>query len=608
MHKLCVRAAWTWAVWASGAASVFGAPNAAEVAAESAKANAFFENAFQKELARHPEVQSQLGMKDNYDKWDDASEAAQAEDVALALSHLAELRRTINFDALDAQAKVSYRLWVRRAELAAEAYKWRHHTYPVNQMFGQHSAVPAFLINYHRIDNVADAEAYIARLRGIKGKFDELIVQLELRRARGVVPPRFVFPLVLESCRNLIAGEPFDAKGAKNPLLEDFEGKLLKVGLIDAPSRTRLTEAAKEALRSSVKPAYEALIAKLEALAKVATDEDGAWKFPDGGTYYEYALREMTTTRMSADQIHELGLKEVGRIHAEMAAIKDKTAFKGDLSSFFKFMREDKRFYYPNTAEGKAEYLKSATETIDRMRTRLDDLFLTKPKAAIIVKPVEPFRERESGGAFYEPPALDGSRPGMYYVNLYDMSAQPKYEIEALAYHEGIPGHHMQIAIAQELQGVPLFRRVDFGFTAYVEGWALYCERVPKELGFYSDPYSDFGRLSMELWRAARLVVDTGLHARKWTRQQTIDWLRTNTPNSERDILTETNRYIVMPGQATAYKVGMIKIQQLREKAAQALHAKFDVREYHDVVLKNGALPLELLEELVDAWITQKKG
>ena len=583
-----------------------------QIAAESAKANAFFERTFNEAVDRSPQFQTQLGIKKDYDKWDDDSDAHRTEDLALNVEHLAELKKTINFDALDHQTQLSYRLWVRQAERGIEGYKWRLYNYPVNQMFGEHSGTPAFLINFHRISDVKDAQAYIARLNGIKPKFDELIVGLEARRAKGIVPPKFVFPLVIESSRGIITGEPFDTSGKPSALLEDFSKKVAKLTDADPATKDRLVADAKLALTGAVKPAYEKLITELQALEKIATDEDGVWKFENGADYYNYALRRTTTTDLTADQIHEIGVKEVARIHGEMEKIKDQVGFKGDLHAFFKFMREDPQFYYPNTPEGKAAYLAKATQIIDTMRGRLDELFLTKPKAAIVVKAVEPFREKESGGAFYQQPAIDGSRPGTYYVNLYEMGAVPKYEMEALAYHEGIPGHHMQIAIAQELTGVPKFRKFGF-YTAYVEGWGLYCERIPKEMGFYADPYSNFGRLSMELWRAARLVVDTGIHAKHWTRQQTMDWLRTNTPNSERDILTETNRYIVMAGQATAYKIGMMKILELRELATKELGGtkaqggKFDVREFHDIVLRDGAVPLDVLEENVRAWIEAKK-
>jgi uncharacterized protein (DUF885 family) len=578
-----------------------------QIAAESKKANDLFERFFNEAVDRSPQFQTQLGIKKDYGKWDDDSEARAAENFALTVKNLAELKREVNFDALDPQTQLSYRLAVRNTERQIEGYKWRYHNYPVNQMFGAHTGLVALLINQHQIKNVAEAEAYISRLNGLKVKFAQLVENLETRRARGIVPPKFVFPLVLESSRGIISGAPFEAAEKPSTLLEDFQKKIEKIPDADAATRERLLAEAKAALLASVKPAYDGLIAELESLEKVATDDDGAWKFPEGADYYNYTLRTTTTTALNSKEIHETGLREVARIHGEMTKIKEKVAFQGDLPAFFKFLREDKRFYYPNDAAGKAAYLAESVRIIDAMRARLDELFITKPKAPMIVKAVEPFRERESGGAFYNQPAIDGSRPGTYYVNLYDMNAAPKYEMEALAYHEGLPGHHMQLAIAQELQGIPKFRM--FGFnTAYVEGWGLYCEQIPKEMGFYADPYSDFGRLSMELWRAARLVVDTGLHAQKWTRQQTMDWLRKNTPNSERDILTETNRYIVMPSQATAYKIGMMKILELRALAQKELGPKFDVRQYHDVVLKDGAVPLDVLEENVRAWIARAKG
>ena len=597
---------------ALGAATVLTAGptyTAEQIAAESAKANAFFDRVFDEFVARSPEFMTTLGMKRDYDKWDDASEPRQLENLARALTNLAELKRTINYEALDAQTQVSHRLFTRQVERQIEAFRWRFHNYPVNPQFGAHSQIPSFLMNFHRVTSVDDARAYITRVRTLgEAKMRYVIEGLERRTALGIIPPKFVFPLVLDTSRNIISGEPFDSSGRKSALLEDFEKKVGALKDIDDTAKAALIADFNAALLEGVKPAYEKLITTLEAQEKLADDRDGAWKFPLGREYYDFALRGMTTTNLSADEIHELGLREVARIHGEMEQIKAKVGFAGTLQDFFKFMREDPQFYYPNTPEGKAAYLRRSTEIIDTMRLRLDELFGIKPKAAMVVKAVEPFREKESGGAFYPRGAPDGSRPGTYYVNLYDMAAAPKYEMEALAYHEGIPGHHMQLSIAQELQNVPKFRRMGFGNTAYTEGWGLYTELVPKEIGFYQDPYSDFGRLSMELWRAARLVVDTGLHAKKWTRTQTMAWLRQNTPNSDRDILTETNRYIVNPGQATAYKIGMIRILELRERAKQKLGAAFDIRAFHDVVLGSGAVPLDVLEENVDAWIAQRKG
>lgn len=578
----------------------------AQVAAESARANAFFERAFDEGLARSPMFMTQLGIKRDYDKWDDFSEQKALEDLRLAVTQLAELKRTINYAALDEQTRLSYRLFVSQTEETIEGWRWRHHDYVLNQMRGMHSSAPAFLINFHRVDDTGDAHAYVARLRGLGLLFDQVIARMKVREDKGVLPPRFVFPLVMDAAKQVVSGEPFDQSGRRSALWEDFAAKVSALKDADPAARAALLADGRAALLEVVQPAYARLLAVLEAQHLVATPDDGVWKLPDGAAFYDFMLRSYTTTSLSADEIHATGLREVARIHAEMAAIKDQVGFQGSLPEFFVFMREDTQFYYPNTPEGKQAYLTRATAFIDAMRARLDELFTVKPKAALVVKPVEPFREEGSPAAFYERPAPDGSRPGAYYVNTFDMRGLPIYEMESLAYHEGIPGHHMQIAIAQELEGLPRFRRFG-GNTAYIEGWALYTEFVPKEHGFFTDPYMDFGRLSSELLRAARLVVDTGIHTRKWTREQTMQWLRANAPFPERDIFTETNRYIVLPGQACSYKVGMMKILELREHARRELGARFDLREYHDLVLKDGALPLGLLEENVRAWIARKK-
>jgi uncharacterized protein (DUF885 family) len=463
------------------------------------------------------------------------------------------------------------------------------------------------MINIHKVDDVKDAEAYIARLRGFPKLFDQLLVNLKVREEKGVVAPRFVFPLVLDACHKIIKGKPFDSEPNDSPLLEDFKKKVTALTKADAATRDRLVADAGKALNESVKPAYEKLIAFLEEQANRATEDAGVWKFKDGAEFYESALHRTTTTNMNAKEIHETGLKEMARIQDEMNKIREKVGFKGDLQAFFKFMREDQQFRLPSNEQGRAKYLAMATDIIETMKKRLDELFVTKPKADIVVKAVESFREKSAGKAFYQQPAPDGTRPGMFYVNLRNMQDNPTYELEALAHHEGIPGHHMQIAIAQELNGIPKFRKFSRAYTAYTEGWGLYSELTPKEIGLYADPYSDFGRLSLELWRAGRLVVDTGIHDKKWTREQAIDYLVKNTPNTEADCTDSINRYIVMPSQATAYKIGMLKILELREKAKKSLGDKFDIRQFHEVVLSNGSVPLDVLEELVDRWIKSKQ-
>ncbi len=570
---------------------------------ESVKANALFDELFMESVMRSPISQTYLGFKQDYDKWDNLSDeqaAAELEHNKAALKRLSY----INFDQLDNGTKVSYTLLQQQIENEIEDHQFRHYSYPVNQMFGTHSMVPSFLINQHRITNKADAEAYIARLNGVNVLLSQLEEGLEIRAQKGIIAPKFVFPHVIEGSKNILIGAPFSA-GEDSTLLADFSRKLKALKLPNDDHK-RLMKQAIAALNTSVKPAYDSLISYLVDLEKRADSRDGAWKFPNGEQFYNNALARTTTTDLTAQEIHKIGLSEVSRIHDEMRVIKDKVNFKGDLSEFMEFMKTDKQFYLPETKAGKQQYLDDAVAMIDNMKSRLDELFIVKPKAELFVKRVESFREKAAGKAFYQQPAPDGTRPGIYYANLYDMSAMPTYQMEALAYHEGIPGHHMQIAIAQELDDMPKFRK--FGrYTAYVEGWGLYSEFIPKEMGLYKDPYSDFGRLAMELWRACRLVVDTGIHAMKWNRQEGIDYYVNNTPNATSDAIKMVERHIVMPSQATAYKIGMIKILTLRENAKRALGDKFDIREFHDVVLKNGPLPLNVLSDFVDQWIASKR-
>ncbi|MBE0376368.1 DUF885 domain-containing protein [Pseudoalteromonas prydzensis] len=572
------------------------------VQSEIDKANAFFEDTFNRDVMSSPVYQTYMGIKKDYDKWDDGSEARVQKDHQQTKDDLVALN-AINRDLLDDTTKVSYDLKKQDLEESIADFKWRYHNYPVNQMFGTHSMIPAFLINQHQISDVADAKAYISRLNGVTTVIDQLIKDLEVRADKGIIAPKFVFPHVIDSSKNIIHGAPFE-QGEDSTLLADFKRKVTALEIAQADKDALITDAEK-ALKAAVKPSYSKLINYLAQLEKRADDRDGAWKFPDGEAFYNNALARTTTTDLTAKEIHSIGLAEVSRIHDEMREIKEKVGFKGDLKAFMQFMKTDKQFYLPNTEAGKQQYLDEATTLIDNMKSRLDELFIVKPKADMIVKRVEAFREKAAGKAFYQQPAPDGSRPGIYYANLYDMEAMPTYQMEALAYHEGIPGHHMQIAISQELEGVPKFRKFG-GYTAYIEGWGLYSELLPKEMGLYEDPYSDFGRLSMELWRACRLVVDTGIHEMKWTRQQGIDYYVNNTPNATSDGVKMVERHIVMPSQATAYKVGMLKILELREAAKVKLGDKFDIRQFHDVVLKNGAVPLNVLESFVDQWVADK--
>ncbi len=571
----------------------------------SKKLNDWFESQFEEEVARSPKTQTYLGIKtEDYGKWDDISPKREVEDLERTKERLAYLKDSVDASKLNKGTSLSYKLMKQKLEDEIKHFDYRFYNYPVNQMHGMQAETPAFMINMHRIENKSDAEAYISRLNGMNALFTQAIENIKMREKNGIIPPKFVFAKVLNDSRNIIIGHPFDKSNKESTLFADFKNKIEKIELTDE-ERKDLISRSEKALIENVMPAFENLIALLEDQQKRATIEDGAWKFPKGDTFYDIALQRTTTTDMTAEQIHELGLKEVERIHNEMRDIMKQVKYEGTLQDFFTYMKEDEKFYFANNEEGKEAYLKQAVGLIDTMKSKLDELFITKPKADIIVKAVEPFREKSAGKAFYQNGTPDGSRPGTYYANLYDMKAMPKYQMEALAYHEGIPGHHMQISIAQELEDVPKFRKFG-GYTAYVEGWGLYTELLPKEIGMYSDPYSDFGRLAMELWRACRLVVDTGIHHKKWTREEGIKYYKDNTPNAESDAIKMVERHIVMPGQATAYKIGMNKILELRENAKKKLGDKFDIREFHDVVLTNGAVPLTVLEELVGEWIASK--
>lgn len=583
-------------------------PVAAPQMSESEKVNAFFERVFEESVARSPESLTFLGRKDRGDEWNDLSKAYADESLKITKNQLIELQ-AFDKSKLDDATALSYDLLVQSMEEEIADNKWRLYNYPVNQMFGKHSGVVSMMINQHRVNDLKDAENYIARLNGVKAHFDQLIIGIDARTEANIIPPKFVFPHVIRDSKNIIKGAPFD-DDEPSALLADFTKKIdtlaAKEGSgISEEKKTELIAAATAALSNSVKPAYEKLIAHLVELEKKATTDDGIWKWKDGDEFFNVALKRTTTTDLTSDQIHEIGLSEVARIHDEMRAIKDKVNFEGDLSAFMQFMRNDEQFYYANTQEGKDRYLNEATALIDGMKGKLDEMFITKPKADLNVKAVEAFREQSAGKAFYQRPSEDGTRPGLYYANLYDMKAMPTYQMAALAYHEGIPGHHMQLAIQQELKGIPKFRKFG-GYTAYIEGWGLYSEYLPKEFGAYQDPYSDFGRLAMELWRACRLVVDTGIHAKKWTREQGIAYYTDNTPNAVSDGVKMVERHIVMPSQATAYKIGMLKILELRKAAKEKLGDTFDIREYHDEILKYGPLPLNVVEAKVDAWVASK--
>ena len=555
----------------------------------------FFQKYDEAQLSLSPETKAYRGIRDgDYGKWDEVSDEAEVARHKLQQATAAAMRGSYDPASLSSDDALSFELFNAQAAREESLFAYRHHNYLFNQMRGAQSQMPAFLINIHRVSNVGEAEAYVERIRGIGPVIDALTAQSAERAKLGIQPPKWVYAYVISDIENLLK--------PGNALIEDITAKVEKLD-IAAAEKARLVGAAKSAWSTSAGPAYTRLLAEMKRQQPGAPTADGVWRLPDGKAYYEALLANYTTTDMTATQIHDLGLSEVARIHGEMKTIMAKVGFKGTLQQFFVHLRTSPQYFY-TTREA---YLADVDAKVKAMEARLPAFFNTLPKAHLQVKAVEAFRERSAGKAFYQSPSPDGSRPGTYYVNLYDLRDMSKTELEALAYHEGIPGHHLQRAVQTELTGLPPFRRFG-GFTAYTEGWGLYTEELAKDMGFYTDPYSDFGRLGMELWRACRLVVDTGIHDKRWSREQAIQYLKDNTPNPDGDIEKAIERYIVYPGQATAYLIGKLKIMELRGRAQAALGEKFDFRAFHDVVLESGPVPLDILERRVDNWIAAQKG
>ena len=571
---------------------------------EKLQLNEWLNSKFYERVRRYPQYLAGLGIKERMTEWNDPSYEFALKELEIISNEMNEIKVKFNLDSLADEEKLSYRLFLENSQNSLDQMEWWYHDYALTQMYGAHSGVPTFLINQHPIDNIADANAYIKRIE-LSGNYLEKVLENTRESARrGIRPPKFVYSHVISTSRNIIKGFPFEKSDELNLVYDDFNKKIFELSLPNEVSEN-LRKQAQDALQGSFKPAYISLINEMLTQQKQTTEDDGVWKLPKGNEYYASRLKTMTTTELSAKEIHQIGLDEVDRIHEEMRAIMSRVGFEGNLQDFFKYLKDEPRFTYPDTEAGREDYIKEATRIIETISKRLDEVFLKLPKAKLEVRRVEAFREKTAGKAFYSRGTPDGSRPGYYYANLNDINDMPKYQMEALAYHEGNPGHHMQLSISQELSGVPEFRKHN-SVTAYTEGWGLYSEFFPKEMGFYDDPYSDFGRLAMELWRAARLVVDTGIHDKKWTRTEAIDYLLANTPNPKNDCEKAIERYIVMPGQATAYKIGMMKILELRENAKDRLQEKFDIRSFHDTIINSGPLPLNILEERVNNWINEE--
>jgi len=562
--------------------------------------DAIINNYTQKNLLSDPEWQSYLGFKEGNDSWTPPTESQYLYNIQCLSEAMQELHK-IDPAELSGEPLISYKLFLEKGEEDIEAYHWRYYEFKWNHMWGPQSEIANVLTNIHKIESLQDALDYIERVKKVQPLVKNYLQFYEEASRRGIHPPNLVYSKIIQTAKEVTSDYPFDSSEETNPIYLHFVQSLLDLN-ISAERKESLKLQLRDALIFYFLPAYESIIEIMQRDSVKYTDNNGVWALPDGDAYYAFMLRRETTTKMTPEEIHQLGLKEVTRIQGEMRQIMKKVGFEGSLSEFFTYLRDGPEFYFPDSDAGRQQCLEVANNYINHMKELLPEMFNIFPKADLQVKQVESYREKSTGSAFYVSPAVDGSRPGTLYLNLYSMQAQPMHEMESLLYHEGIPGHHMQLSIARELKTLPLFRKL-YRNNAYTEGWALYCEQLPKEFGCYENPYSDFGRLSLELLRATRLVIDTGLHYKRWSIDQAVKYMMENTPNSEGSCRKSVQRYLVMPAQAVSYKIGMIKILELRQKAKTALGDKFDLKAFHDVLLKHGALPMEMLEEQVNLWI-----
>jgi len=589
-------------------------PTAEEIAKNSADLVAYLDAEYEEELQLSPQEMTAQGRKDRYGELDDRSEAAMDRELAWRRESVADMKAKFKPEALSEDARLSYEIWELELARTERLSEFRRHRYIFGRN-GAHTGLVNFMVNQHGVEEKSDAEAYISRVAAIGPTIDVLIERAKLAAADGIRMPGFAYDQTASEIQRVLTGAPFGA-GKDSALFADGKDKIRSLGesgKLKPEEVVALTEQLRLAMVDKMKPAYDRLAAWIaQDKANASATPQGAGALPNGEAYYNAMLSLMTTTDMTADEIHQLGLAEVKRIHGEMEKVKAEAGFSGTLQEFFTFMRTDKQFYLPNNDAGAQEYIDRATRHIEEMKLALPKYFGRLPKADLIVKRVEPYREEPGGAQHYQAGTPDGSRPGIYYAHLSDMNAMPTYMLEDIAYHEGLPGHHMQISIQQELEAetgpnrLPKFR-TQYGYTAYAEGWGLYSEALSKEMGFLKDPYSHYGQLSGELWRAIRLVVDTGIHSRGWSEEQAVKYFTENSSIADGAIASEVRRYITSPGQATAYKIGMLKIQELRDRARATLGDKFSYPAFHDQILGGGALPLPVLERKIDRWIESQK-
>lgn len=581
----------------------------------------FYDKVFVELAIDSPELTTSMGIPVLYDRskdeLDDISDAKQWESFNKMKDDY-ETLMSYDFESQSEENKLNTKILAFYLKGLKDGEPFFYHGYPVNQMGGIQNGLPSLMESAHKLRNKSDAEAYISRLSKFDTKFEQLIENLKIAENKGIIPPKFVIKRVVDEMKGFIGtrmetedssmvSDAIMSPVKSNILYTNFELKIDKLDKLSPEQKTKYKKQVEEEIGKTVFVAYQNLIDYFEQLDEKATTDDGVWKLPNGEAYYRYQLKQSTTTDLDPEEVHQIGLSEVARIKSEMKDILLTEGYADTtktLGAIIQELNKEERFLFPNTDEGRQMVLDEYDRILFEISAGLDNAFDVRPKAGLEVKRVPEFKEDGSAGAYYNRPAIDGSRGGTFYANLRNVHESVKFGMKTLAYHEGIPGHHFQIAIQSELEGVPIFRTIGL-FTAYVEGWALYSEQLAWELGFYkNDPFGNLGRLQAEMFRAVRLVVDTGIHYKKWTREEAIDYMVSNTGMTTTEVTTEIERYIVWPGQACAYKIGMMKILELRERAKNKLGNQFELKEFHNVVLKNGAVPLDILDEIVEDYIS----
>lgn len=567
----------------------------------------FYEKMFWESVLDDPEYLTSLGILNRFGingyqkKLTDISIEKQKHDLEKAKKNL-ETLLSYGKEGLSGQDLLSFEIleWSFRLRVSGERFLF--HDYPANQLFGVQSQLPTFLATQHPIASSQDVENYITRLEAVPNKIDQLIEGILYRDKNQILPPDFILDRLISEVKGFV-----EVPAKENILYSAFEKKIGKLNSISPDSKNRYLSRVEKTIESGIFPAYSKLLNLFLEQKKHADSRAGVWKLPNGDLYYSQELKKHTTTELSAEEIHKIGLSEVARIQNEMKSILKNVGKNQPIPIAMSELRKDSRFLFPDTEEGKQQALEQYKKILKDSEEKTKPLFSRMPESKVEVERIPVFKEKTAPGAYYDEPALDGSRPGIFYANLRDTKEIPKFGMYTLTYHEAIPGHHLQIAIMQELKGLPRFRNT-ITFTAYVEGWALYAEHLAKDYSFFQDPYSDLGRLQAELFRAVRLVVDTGLHYKRWSREQAILYMMQNTGMAPKDVTAEIERYIVYPGQACSYKLGMLKILELREKVREKQKEKFDIRKFHSIVLDSGSLPLTILERLVnDELLSDKK-